>query len=1333
MAEYGPSDIDREAYPVMYDPQNAQPLTAVVSKNSASITIVGDGTAKSPLYPFVAISKASKNALTLNLDGLFVGAAATIAEDSTTIEFFGEGTEVAPLSANVKVSSVAENNIEEKDDGLYVPTPVIPDVPVKGIEEGDGIDVTEGSSDIFTISAKVSQEAGNLLSFDANGGLFVGSVLPSGGTLGQILTKTADGYAWASGISTASAFVQATGSTPLTLQGNDVVTTANVNITNTADGYFSVSADKTASGYSSTLSLGTGGFAVSSSRITQTSSGPLSISSASTAAIHSDGPMTIDTASPMTIKTTSGAPISIQTGTSGSYAYTKVQSASAETRAIGDSTHYAHTTYGPNEITNEVVGASSPTLLTISGNDTAGTSSISGGAKSISFIAAVGAGDTGTATFNAGAVGGTTTISGSSISLIAAPYGSLSIGSAGISIVNPAMPFTLSTETANLICVAVDGSGNTSQSVLAMTPGSLTHRTTYVTGSSADPQESRLSEVFTTPGGVTIATQTATGTHTRHSVYMNDSGEIALTAIPAISQNGSALVLNGLYDSQNSQYSSTLSLGGTAELSSIASVYISAGSSSSYTAVGNMTIASSQGNLTASSLGTMSLSSTGGVVNVSSVGPTMVQSSQAGFIVSAYTDLSITARNSHCQIYTDSAEVIHIKTSDDALSSKYIDLVAEQPYGDPDQYGNRAVYRSYVQIVDTYGVYINTNKGQVSISNSDNNLYSYINITNQGSSNIKIYGQNGLTIGALNDFCKTYYGWNDTLIEGGYVNVKSKNNQLVLDGYNTTTIYSRNDAIVLNASTGIQLLPGTNSYVYASTSSGDSSSAAGMVGSSFNLSSSAVSIQAVHLANMGTSSAEQSAMVFSAAYGGISLISQNPIGTDVASLTYYADGSISLVGYPSNYDSTKTYELLGRRTDNGAVDRIALSNVLSYIGAYDSAHRPQTASTGSYILDTDLGYPLYRIGGAWVNATGAIIEGNITPPLTPPISWMVNPMTAAGDLIVGGVDGEPTRLPVGSQGQFLSIGASGFEWATVQSGGMVNPMTAVGDLIVGGTDGTPTRLPIGSQGGILKIGSNGMAWAADGWDDYPLTTAGDLLIAGANGAPTRLPIGSQGSILKIGSNGISWGEDGWDDYPLTAKGDILIGGTDGAPSRLALGTEGQQLFAGSSGLPVWQDAPKTGVQTYPIAMSSAAYPALDYTDRMFVAKVVASHDGKYTALGFGLKSGSTGKVGLAVYDLSHNLVARTELFSASTPPSGHVYWHDTEAPFNLVAGNEYFFAIWFGNDPYSNLLQVLGYKNENTFDSSLVGLVLGQQGITEMPSSFSTLNYEQVMFHICAK
>ena len=48
-----------------------------------------------------------------------------------------------------------------------------------------------------------------------------------------------------------------------------------------------------------------------------------------------------------------------------------------------------------------------------------------------------------------------------------------------------------------------------------------------------------------------------------------------------------------------------------------------------------------------------------------------------------------------------------------------------------------------------------------------------------------------------------------------------------------------------------------------------------------------------------------------------------------------------------------------------------------YLGAFDSQNRPQTAKTGDYILDTDLGYVLYRYGNAWINATGTVIEGTI--------------------------------------------------------------------------------------------------------------------------------------------------------------------------------------------------------------------------------------------------------------------------------------------------------------------------------------------------------------------
>lgn len=44
---------------------------------------------------------------------------------------------------------------------------------------------------------------------------------------------------------------------------------------------------------------------------------------------------------------------------------------------------------------------------------------------------------------------------------------------------------------------------------------------------------------------------------------------------------------------------------------------------------------------------------------------------------------------------------------------------------------------------------------------------------------------------------------------------------------------------------------------------------------------------------------------------------------------------------------------------------------------------------------------------------------------------------------------------------------------------MSNPMTTAGDLIVGGTSGSPTRLGVGSNNQVLKVVSGNVEWAAD--------------------------------------------------------------------------------------------------------------------------------------------------------------------------------------------------------------------------------------------------------------
>lgn len=66
-----------------------------------------------------------------------------------------------------------------------------------------------------------------------------------------------------------------------------------------------------------------------------------------------------------------------------------------------------------------------------------------------------------------------------------------------------------------------------------------------------------------------------------------------------------------------------------------------------------------------------------------------------------------------------------------------------------------------------------------------------------------------------------------------------------------------------------------------------------------------------------------------------------------------------------------------------------------------------------------------------------------------------------------------------SDGRMYSKDDAGTETQLGTSSGMSNPMTTAGDIIIGGSSGTPTHLPIGSSGQVLKVVSGAPAWAAE--------------------------------------------------------------------------------------------------------------------------------------------------------------------------------------------------------------------------------------------------------------
>lgn len=166
-----------------------------------------------------------------------------------------------------------------------------------------------------------------------------------------------------------------------------------------------------------------------------------------------------------------------------------------------------------------------------------------------------------------------------------------------------------------------------------------------------------------------------------------------------------------------------------------------------------------------------------------------------------------------------------------------------------------------------------------------------------------------------------------------------------------------------------------------------------------------------------------------------------------------------------------------------------------------------------------------------------------------------------------------------------ALGAVVGEWDNVKAtnapGGMDNPMTAPGDIIVGGTGGTATALPVGANGEVLTSDGTTASWAA------PAAQPGDHLVkASATDAsdPGSLndklavlspvvkntiitPQGDEKLLLGIGTSGVTdgyvltkgmTGAD-WAAIP-TQTGDhkTAVDGSDTSPDYLAA-----KLAAGS--------------------------------------------------------------------------------------------------------------------------------------------------------------------------
>ena len=226
---------------------------------------------------------------------------------------------------------------------------------------------------------------------------------------------------------------------------------------------------------------------------------------------------------------------------------------------------------------------------------------------------------------------------------------------------------------------------------------------------------------------------------------------------------------------------------------------------------------------------------------------------------------------------------------------------------------------------------------------------------------------------------------------------------------------------------------------------------------------------------------------------------------------------------------------------------------------------------------------------------------------------MTNPMTTAGDMIIGGASGTPDRLGIGSNDQILTVYSGNPKWRNLVNGSgitldstsnyiKISADTQTGDHLVlattddatspgaladklyvfsplvqstataGGVKRVTVRINAGVDGTVLTSNSGSISWEA------PATQTGDhkIIVDGNDTSPNYLSSKlTAGSNITLTNNGtdleISATDIGFAN-PMTTAGDLIVGGSSGVADRLGIGTSGQVLTV-SSGTPAWAAIP----------------------------------------------------------------------------------------------------------------------------------------------------------------
>lgn len=293
------------------------------------------------------------------------------------------------------------------------------------------------------------------------------------------------------------------------------------------------------------------------------------------------------------------------------------------------------------------------------------------------------------------------------------------------------------------------------------------------------------------------------------------------------------------------------------------------------------------------------------------------------------------------------------------------------------------------QVIHNGGISLYSNaQGSISLQWNGTNESGSVQLGSFGTQNAQIFGRNGVKISALNDNCRVYLGWSDTIVHGTNAFLETNNDQIGVT--NSGVNVNAKNPIYIHTETGapVEVRSGATSGSY----------------SRLQLSSGSATIRAEELNLVASSTNENTPIVnVVASSGDITFVSSNMMinaatrltpatSADIVDVedqdhgsddlngilaTSYAGGQMFRFGVKK--DTIRTSATADNETIptekavRAAIDAASGGGTEWYCGSFTTANRPSNPTEGQYGYDTTIDCVIYYIGGEWKNSAGATV------------------------------------------------------------------------------------------------------------------------------------------------------------------------------------------------------------------------------------------------------------------------------------------------------------------------------------------------------------------------